>query len=695
MSIRRAALSLLVAVGLLACGIRKDYPPRQQIVSDVSLMGLNSVRPQPILEGLATIPSGRFLGLWDGVAFEYEVYDPEVLRKDLARVERYLQRRGYYEARVVAARVIHSGRHHVRVEIDAREGAPVLTQAIKLSGLELVPIGVAAEALRASPLQTGRLFDEDEFDASRGQILRVLRDHGYAFAKVQSQASVDVARHVADVQFSVTPGVPATFGPITIEGLKDVPEPSVRAALLLQIGAPFSQTELDEARRALVRLGVFSTVSVKANTEPTSDGVVSIQIEVEESKLRTARVGGGGQLNAEQLSNHLTFGWEHRNWLGGLRKFSVDGKPGVVYFPTRFGEEIKAPNRLLFQNQIHVELRQPSFIEGRTTGIVTTAFNVFPLLFPQTGNDEAVVGFAELKASAGVERAFWKQRVGLRPSLNWQLEVPLDYSLLTLGEAVGAEEGLLENLAIGFPELFIYVDLRDDALNTRSGAFFGNTLQLASSVFGSDVSDLRVKPEARFFVPISSRVVFATRFSAGFLFAQNYGETLADQGAFSEEQLAQDTLKLLFRGFFSGGANSNRGYPLRGVGPHGQIPFLAGKTDCNLTENKNDPLCDRPLGGLSIWETSLEVRVALAGPLSLVLFIDASDVDRRRILNLAAPHLSSGAGIRYQTPIGPVRFDVGYRIPGAQDFSQKVEEGTQQRVFGAPLAVHFSLGEAF
>jgi outer membrane protein insertion porin family/translocation and assembly module TamA len=78
-----------------------------------------------------------------------------------------------------------------------------------------------------------------------------------------------------------------------------------------------------------------------------------------------------------------------------------------------------------------------------------------------------------------------------------------------------------------------------------------------------------------------------------------------------------------------------------------------------------------------------------------VLFADASDVSRELKLSFLAPHLSPGFGLRYRTPIGPVRFDMGYRLPFAQDVEGRDDDAAPAPLFGLPLAIHLTLGEAF
>lgn len=674
------------ACGVVAVGcVRNPFPPNQPVVARVALDGVESVPTQPLLEGLATIESPRLLGIWDGVGFEYEVYDAELLRRDLERVERYLHAEGYYEAQVLAARVVALDEHRVRVEIRVQEGAPVMVTSVHLVGLEQLPLEVSAEALRGMPLQPGLRFQEAAYEASKRHLLETLKNSGHAFATVEGSARVDIARHAADVEIRVAAGAKATLGQISIAGLSELDERRVRENLGLATGDVFSQAELDDARRALLALGVFSDVRVQARVEAAQDAVVPIHVVVQEAPLRSVRLGAGGELDPLQLSTHLFIGWEDRNFLGGLRRLTIDTKPGVVYFPTRFDlNGFDAPNRGLFRNRLQASLHQPSFLEGRTTGSLTGDFNLFPLLYAQSDAESPIIGFAELRARAGLERAFFAHHLRLAGSLNWQVELPLDYDDLSVGKSVDAE-ALLDPLLLAYPELVANLDFRDDPLNPHEGAFFSINLQTATPALGSDVSDFRLRPEGRFYVPISRTVTFATRAVVGFLFSDAYSR-VDDTQSDDRRSVAREQQKLLFRGFFSGGPNSNRGYPIGGVGPQGEVLFLLPSASY-CTDNPNAEQCDQPLGGQSLWEASVEVRFPLFGPLRGALFVDGSNVQPSTTLDFASPYLSWGSGLRYGTPIGPLRLDVGvpFAHPQASDVNRRY----------GPVTLHLTLGEAF
>ena len=272
-----------------------------------------------------------------------------------------------------------------------------------------------------------------------------------------------------------------------------------------------------------------------------------------------------------------------------------------------------------------MELRQPSFLEGRTTGFVRGEYNAFPVLYPLpegvNPEDEPIIGYHQVLASTGVERAFFGQHLTVIPSYNWQANFPFSYQK-TLQPG-------LEPIRVSFPELFMALDFRDDPIRTTRGVYISNELQVAGYLFQGTVNDVRIKPEVRVYTrgALGKNSVFAARATVGFLFPGNYGQTLnptpeqlADPNYGPENELVvRDQQKLLMRAFYSGGPSSNRGYPYRSVGPHGPIGFLVpsnvSSNDCRLQGRSVEELpqgCIRPLGGLSLWELSLETRVPIS-----------------------------------------------------------------------------------
>jgi outer membrane protein insertion porin family/translocation and assembly module TamA len=271
---------------------------------------------------------------------------------------------------------------------------------------------------------------------------------------------------------------------------------------------------------------------------------------------------------------------------------------------------------------------------------------------------------------------------------------------------VGGRDDTLSTIYFTYPQLLTTLDFRDSRQHPRKGFYLSNTLE---SAFLGMAKDFKVQPDARVYVPIVKRLTIAARGSVGFDFPRSYGAVVEDPvlGQQKSVENTKDYQLTYFRGFFSGGPSSNRGYPLRGVSPYAEVPFLSPESQAQRVANGCDPSvpatynrnndCRSPTGGFTLWELSLESRININGPLSAVLFCDASDVAPQTAqIRLDHPHLSCGAGGRYDTPVGPVRLDVGYRIPGLQILANRThEDRVADDIFGIPIAVSFGIGEAF
>jgi outer membrane protein insertion porin family/translocation and assembly module TamA len=657
---------------------------------DVTVAGVHDIDVEELEGRIATQKSPRFLGIFDGVVFEYTVFDQYALRRDLLRIERYLRARGYYDAHVYAARVIEKG-EKVYVTIGVDQGLPVLVESLGIG--ELAPVDETTRlAIRQSILSVlplGARFDEDEFASSEKAALKGLTSTGHATAKVTRRAEVDLTNRRARLYFSIDPGPLGTFGPVRFEGLGDLPESAVRRVFGVREGKRYSSEQLDEARQALLDLGVFATVNVEQDlAEFERTHVVPITVKTEPSKSRAILVGAGVELDSLKTDGHVQIGWQNANFLRGLRRFEVRYKPGVVLYPTRFPQLLR-PTSLLYEHRLDATLRQPAFVEKRTTGYTRAEYNLYPVLLPTATSN--VLGYHELRGAVGLERTFFTRFFFVNPAYNIQANFPTDY--------IGHVD--VSALLISYVALGAHLDLRDDPVKPRRGIYVGNELQLAGGPLRGDANDVRIQPEVRGLVPLPRGITIAMRGSVGFLFPYNYSKfaqiNFRTPGPSSVEGSDRDYQLLFFRGFFSGGPSSNRGYPLRGVGPHANIPYLSpvGQSFSGGCDPSN-PACFLPTGGLSLWEANAEVRFAISGPLETAVFCDSGDVSPFQVdIRLDRPHLSCGAGARYDTPVGPIRLDVGYRVPGLQYPTGAPFEQDPPLLFGLPIAVAFGIGEAF
>ncbi len=691
-------------------------------IDDVTIQGAQALNGGDVADKLATAPTEKFLGLFRGVVYDYAVYDPSVLQRDMARVERYYRGKGFLEAHARVGRVIQVSASHVRIEILVEEGPPTRNRSVRIEGLQALPIATVTAARKAvdADVPGEARFDEASYASAKDDLKRALTDNGYAYAKVEADASVDLASRRIDYVFTATPGPACTFGPITIVGLdpdKEGPQPQeieeapLRRAINIDEGEPFSTADIDGATQALLDLEVFSAVRVEPDLPqpPPDHPVIDLKVSVEPTRLRQVRLGGGVEFDAIKTDIHLRAGWEDHNFLGGLRDFSIDFQPGIVPYPLRIGVLNASQYYPLPEERLKLQFRQPSFLEARTSFFLKPEFNVYPFLV-QAGlpPETPVVGYIELRGSVGLERPFSKLSVSL--AYNAQVEFPFYYNT-----GVPQPERPPEIL-LAYPELVTKLDLRDDATHPHEGIYLANDLQVANAIFGSRANDVRTQPEVRAYFPIGRRVTLAMRGAGGVLFPENYQVASYLQGNLN---LADPNRTLYieetyFRGFSSGGPSTNRGYPIHGIAPYGYVPFLLPATyssefqgNC-VQQGKTDllPTCTVPIAGMTLWELSIEARIEVSGPLSVAVFCDSGDVtDSPLTFRPDHPHVSCGVGGRYDTPVGPIRLDIGYRVHGLQVLgitderniaAKDPENGTVPQLFnGVPLAIAFGIGEAY
>lgn len=675
-------------------------PSRRYAIEAISVSGNDHIDDADILQRIATRETPKFLGVFRGAMFDYEVFDRYVLERDLQRIERYYRARGFYRCHVRAGRVFDTGPRRVSVEIVVEEGPPTRVGRIDVHGLEALSAEVQDAALRevAEVFQVGDLFEEEAFGRAAENLQRLFTNRGYAYSQVKRAADVDITRDLASVGFWVEPGPIVHLGPISMAGLGSIPEEQLRRTLQLEPGALYSATELELAERALLDLGVFSAVSVEPDLTPHDPArapqTVPLRVEVQRSRFRSVHLGGGVQLDSQRSDLHLVAGWEDRNLFGGLRSFLVQFVPGAVVYPTRL-PDLEAPERLLPQARLRVEFRQPNFLEALTAGVVRAQASLSPVLLSSDRDPESpILGYRELRASVGLERSLYRKLFGSL-SHNVQVNDPFAY--------VGELSSTLDTALVSYPELFLRLDARDDRLEPTRGAYGSATLQFAG--VGGDARDVKVQPEVRVYVPLGGRDTFAARGSFGLLFADNYGSTIPDNAisglaAADDATVVRDIQLMFLRGFFAGGPGSNRGYALREIGPHGRVPFYNPGQTSDDFEGRcvmpgASPNCELPLGGFTLWEASVELRIPLLGDLRGALFADAADVSPYPTdFRFDHPHLSAGLGVRYPTPVGPIRLDIGYRIPGLQA-PRTGDERTPNEFFGLPIAMSFGIGEPF
>ncbi len=731
-----ALARLVIAAALLAltgCARSTLYAPHPCdrpdmtgcLVSNVSIAGASKVPAAAIKGKIATNESSHAFGgalegvpilsVWDRITVDYERFDPFVLERDLARVERLYRAQGYYEAHARAARV-RKVDGKARVEIVVDEGQPVNVGRVHMAYKDGEPSARAKSAIARveHSLKRGKPFVEDDFEAAKKEIARALTDAGYAYATVEGTAKVDLARHEAFVRFDADVGPLCKFGPITIEGNVDLPKDKLLQTIAIKEGDRYSTAKIDSAQIELGDLRVLGAVDAIPTLSPPGaprSDVVPLVFHVTPTPLKTVKMGGGAELGY-RVEVHGLAGWENRNFLGGLRHFTIEARPIIELYPLQFPQQLAPPPgesiRPLPEMRLHSELVQPGFLEARTNGVLDLDISVYRPI-----TSDALIGYFELAGKAGIRRGFWNGRILLAGSVNMQFDRPFPY---TSGTNLEAANGGFRTVTLPSVQASVGLDFRRGydgklhPIDPHSGIYFSTDSQVAFL----DSYDVRLRPDFRAYIPVSKRVTLALRVGGGLLVP--ISGALKDPlyypglctGNLGDPPSCAEYLRQLellqFRGFFSGGTNDNRGYAYNAVGPQAIVPALSSQSTAPIAT-----------GGSALWQASLELRFPIVDKFRGTWFVDASDVAQSlALLTLRAPHVSTGLGFRYETPVGPVRVDFGVRIPGLQvlgdtrpvfDPARAPTEGSAAflpksvgqagSIFGVPLALALAIGEAF
>jgi translocation and assembly module TamA len=253
-------------------------------------------------------------------------------RGDIDRLKTVLESFGYYQSSVVIA--INGVALDEPSLGETLNGLPPGRTAVCRISFTLGPLyhvgrveieGAVPETLRGSlDLAPGAPAVAAEVLAAGARLLTALENHGYAFARVDPPVAYeDPEAHVLNLSFHVVTGSQVRVGAIRFEGLKRVHERLVRRRLLLHTGEPYSALAVEKARKDLLTLGVFSTVSVRLANAPDAAGGVPVTFQFSERPEHAVDLNGG---YSSDLGGSAGVSWTDRNMRGNAEQLTLSAQ---------------------------------------------------------------------------------------------------------------------------------------------------------------------------------------------------------------------------------------------------------------------------------------------------------------------------------------------------------------------------------
>jgi len=548
-------------------------------------------------------------------------------RSDIDRLKTALESFGYYEAHVSininglpltdpslgdALTALPKG-SSARVAISFTLGTLYHLRRIDIAGEVPPPIN-ARDTLG---LATGQPAVAASVLAGGARLLTALQEQGYAFAQVDPPVAYEAAdAPVLDLSFHVAAGSKVKIGDIHIEGLQRVHESLVRRRLLLHSGDLYKPSAIEAARHDLLGMNVFGQVSVQVGSKPDESGGVPITFKMRE-RLRHAIALSAAFSSDLGGSGGAT--WTDRNVFGNAEQLtfaaSVINLGGSDTTGTGYDTSVK----YLIPDFLH---------RNQSLQFAITAIKQQLQAYDQTAQTASVTLSRKLSS-------IWTVSAGLSTTDETILQV-IGTSPLPPYTPDPATKFDYTLVALPFKVIYDSTDLPTPLEDPVHG--FRGTLSLTPTLAIGH-------PNATFLI---TTLTLATYFDLNNLLPIAPGRSvLAARGLAGVAQGAGELSLPPDQRFYAGGTSTIRGYGYQLVGPM-------------------FPHTDIPTGGTAITAAGLEFRQRLYTNWGVVAFVDAGQVSASLKPLPDETRIGTGAGMRYYTPIGPIRFDIAVPVARRQ-----------------------------
>ncbi len=528
-------------------------------------------------------------------------YRPEVFATDRQRLLMVLWNHGYIAGRVAPPVLeLSPDRRALDVVFHVTEGPQYSVRSVDIGGDLIVP----KEELRGRVhLAEGKPYSEMQVRKDIQALERFYQDRGYAWVNVDRRlATPKSSEHEVTVLYTIDKGPKVWFRFVEVEGNERTRDKVIRRELTFAEGDLFSQTALDESRARIYRLGFFDKVEVHTRRTDREDQV-DVVITVHERMAGSFQVGAGFSsvdrfLLTAQIARH--------NLLGRGQDLSLTATLSPV------------------RTQFDLSFFEPWFFDTQ----LQFGFRVFNYRTDQRGFTQSATG-GELT---------WGYR------LTHDVRIHTTYRLMREAATGGTGASgvrparLFRTGRTSSLSLSLIYDTRDNVLFPTHGVYLLGSAEWASSWLGSENEFVRLRGNTRFFVPVVWKFVYRLNVTAGMI-----------------RPLGNEPLPI-FQRFLMGGIFDVRGFDRNALGPSIRLALLDDPTSA---------LFEQHIGGSKQFYVNNEIEFPLLDSLNLrgVVFLDFGQAyDDDELIDPTKFRYSAGFGLRWLSPIGPLRFEWGFPL---------------------------------
>ncbi len=650
---------------------------RHKLVS-VKIEGNKYFNAETIRERMAIQPSS--------VLLPNGKFNQRLLNDDVSSTKYLYQANGFLQVNVAAELEdnYQGKKSEMQVIVKIDEGQQTLVNAVQLAGANSFPAQDLTPLLSSA---RGQPFSEANVANDRDAITYFYYDRGFPDVQFESAATpVPGDPERMDVLYKITEGQRVFVDRVIITGLDFTRPYVVNSQMRIHDDDPLSQNRMVASQRRLYSLGLFNEVDMAVQNPEGQEPAKDVLFNLQEAKRWTFRYGGGIEFatgNLPTTTNPQGKTGVSPNGVFELTRLNMFGRNQTLTFRIRFG---------FLTRRGLISYEAPRLFRRENWRFIVSGFY---------DNTADVNTFASetLEGSVQAEQKY-NRFTTLLYGLTFQ-RVSIDPNSLVIDPTLIALYS--KPVFIAMPTFTMVRDRRDNPIDPHKGNYNALNLGLATSALGSQTNFGRVLVDNSTYYPFKKNWVFARRTQVGI--EKPYGTNdFIDLNSLPNNNLPVEATQIpLPELFFAGGSNSLRSFSINQAGPR-------------------DPLTGYPIGGQGLFVNNFELRTPpvplpyVGDNLGFVFFHDMGNVfdtanhiisgmlriHQPSIANCAPPNSkipcnfnynvqAIGMGLRYKTPVGPVRFDLGYTLNPTRYPVQELNETESLR----RINVFFSIGQTF
>jgi outer membrane protein assembly complex protein YaeT len=654
-----------------------DPGVRHKLVS-VKVEGNEYFKTEVIRERMAVEPSSLLL--------PYGRFNQRLLNDDTNSIKYLYQANGFLQVKVTSDLEdnYQGKKNEMQVVMKIDQGPQTLVNTVTLTGAGSFTLDQLNPLLSSAPRQP---FSEASMASDRDALTYFYYDHGFPDVQFESSATpVPGEPQRMDVVYKITEGQRVFVDRVIVTGLDFTRPYVVNRQMRIHDDDPLSQSRMVDSQRRLYSLGLFNEVDMAVQNPEGQEPSKDVLFNLQEAKRWTFRYGGGIEFatgNLPTTTNPQGKTGVSPNGVLEITRLNMFGRDQTLTFRARVG---------WLTRRGLVSYEAPRLFRRENWRFIVSGFY---------DNTADVNTFASetLEGSLQAEQKY-NRFTTLLYGLTFQ-RVQVDPNSLVIDPTLIALYS--KPVFIAMPTFTMVRDRRDNPIDPHKGSYNALNLGLATSALGSQTNFGRVLLDNSTYYPFKKNWVFARRTQIGIEKPYGTNDFINLNNLPSNNLPVEATQIPLPELFFAGGSNSLRSFSINQAGPR-------------------DPLTGYPIGGQGLFVNNLEIRTPpvplpyVGDNLGFVFFHDMGNVfdtanhiisgmlriHQPSIADCAPPNSkvpcnfsydsqAVGMGLRYKTPVGPVRFDLGYTFNPTRYPVQELNETESLR----RINVFFSIGQTF